>query len=154
MAENGFSFSKASQVGSPQSPPQGILNMAGKHHLVNVSRTSLTGLVLATVLSLSAASPISAKESPSPSGPYSLITNPVHDRADQTGLEAGSVSVRWYPESGTMLFDSVVVVNGWVADVVKDGGTSNGDRVVVVFDHPDLGDTVKFQIEPGKLDIR
>ena len=111
-------------------------------------------LVLAGLLSTSLMPSASAKDPATPSGSYSLITNQVYDRADQTGLHAGSVTVRSYADSGEIVFDSLVTVNGWVAEVVKDGGTSNGDRVVVIFDHPELGGSIKFQIEPGKLDIR
>ncbi|MCA9107433.1 MAG: hypothetical protein KDA83_18600 [Planctomycetales bacterium] len=116
-------------------------------HWAMASAIALLGVITALPV-------LQAKETPVPSGPSTLITNQVHDRADQTGLHAGSVTVRWYPESGTLLFDSATTDNGWIAEVVKNGGSSNGDRVIVVFDHPELGGSVKFQMEPGKLDIR
>ncbi|MEZ5940559.1 MAG: hypothetical protein R3C18_04145 [Planctomycetaceae bacterium] len=111
-------------------------------------------LAVAVALSFGMVSSSTAKEVPNPVGPYTLITNQVHDRGDQTGLHAGSVTVRWYPESGTLLFDSAEEVNGWIAEVKQSGGTSGGNRVVVVFDQPELGGSVKFMMEPGKLDIR
>ncbi|MCA8994850.1 MAG: hypothetical protein KDA88_22925 [Planctomycetaceae bacterium] len=111
-------------------------------------------LAVAVALSLGMVSSSTAKEVPNPVGSYTLITNQVYDRGDQTGLKAGSVTVRWYPASGTLLFDSVEEVNGWIADVKQSGGTSGGNRVVVVFDQPELGGSVKFMMEPGKLDIR
>ncbi|MEZ6042500.1 MAG: hypothetical protein R3C20_18530 [Planctomycetaceae bacterium] len=114
---------------------------------------SVLSLFPAVALSIVVQSAVFAKESPAPTGSYTLITNNVYDRGDQTGLKAGTVSVRAY-QSGALVFDSLTEENGWVAFVAKDGGTSSGDRVVVEFDHPELGGLVRFMIEPGKLDIR
>ena len=113
----------------------------------------LPAAILLTTAFIVSTSPLYAKEGPAPTGPYSVITNNVYDRGDQTGLKAGTVSVRVY-ETGAIVFDSLTEENGWIGSVQKSGGTSSGDRVIVDFDHPELGGFVRFMIEPGKLDIR
>ncbi|MEZ5302388.1 MAG: hypothetical protein R3F11_17405 [Verrucomicrobiales bacterium] len=115
-----------------------------------------SALALASMLIVHSPGPAAAKgrsAAPPAADSYTLIANPVWDRADQTGLQVGWVTVRSYA-SGGMAFDSANLINGWIASVKSSGGTSAGDRVVVVFFNPLNGGQVKFMIEPGRLVIR
>ena len=128
--------------------------MNATHCMFRGLNRSVFGIALfAATLGLFSANSVQAKESPAPTGSFKLITNPVWDAGNETGLQAGYVTVRSYA-SGSLVFDSADAFDGWDYEVKSSGGTSDGDRVVVEFFHDLLNGKVSFMIEPGRLIVK